>query len=63
MFLGGGEDKLRIGRRFFQGLKEGVEGSTRQHVYLIDDIHFILAYLRRDAHLFDKGAYIVNAAV
>ena len=37
VLLGGGEDEDDVGWRFLERLEEGVEGSRREHVYLVDD--------------------------
>jgi hypothetical protein len=35
-----GEDELYVGRGFFEGFQEGVEGFGRKHVDFVDDVDF-----------------------
>ena len=41
--LGGGQDEKHVAWRFFQCFQEGIEGFLRQHVYFIDNVHFLAA--------------------
>ena len=51
VLLGGGEDEDDVGWRFLERLEEGVEGSRREHVYLVDDEDLVAAELGGDACL------------
>ena len=63
VFFGGGQDEDGMGRRFFEGLEERIEGLLREHMHLIDDIDAVAADLRRDPHLVGQGADIVHRVV
>ena len=63
MLLGSGEDEDDMLRWLFQRLEKGVEGCCREHVDLIDDKHFILAHLRRNAGLLHQNLNLVNTVV
>ena len=63
MLLGSCQNENSMVRRFFQRFQESVESGSRQHVHLVDDKHFVLAYLRRYPHLVDERAYIVHRVV
>ncbi len=55
--------KMTVLRRLLQRLKKGVEGGSREHVYLVDDKHLILAHLRRYAGLLHQNLNLVNTIV
>jgi small subunit ribosomal protein S6 len=63
VFLRGGQDEDGVGGRLLQCFQEGVEGRRAQHVYLVDDVHLLGADLRRDLHLLDQVADVVDAVV
>ncbi len=63
VLLGGGEDEDHVRWRLLQRLKEGIEGSGAEHVYLVDDEHLVLAHLRRDAGLLHQGLDVVHTIV
>ena len=63
MLLGSCQNENSMVRRFFQRFQESVESGSRQHVHLVDDKHFVFAYLRRYPHLVDERAYIVHRVV
>lgn len=63
MLLGRGQDEDRIRRGFFQGFQEGVKSRRAEHVYFIDDIHFIFACLGGESYLFHQGPDIVNGII
>src|SRR5574344_56353 len=63
MFLGSGQDKFGIGGRFFECFEESIESSWTQHVYLIDDVYFILTRLWGNVDLFHQFANVVNRGV
>ena len=63
MLLRCSQNENGMAGRFFQCLQEGVESRGRQHVYLVNDIHFILTYLWRNTHLFHQLANIVYRVV
>ncbi len=67
-----GEDLVRLGRRkdeehvrwrLLQRLQQRVEGRRREHVYLIDDVHFLPTTLRGNAHRVPELANVVDAVV
>ena len=53
----------RMCRGFLKGLEEGVEGSLREHMHLVDDVHAVSSHLRRYAHLIHEGLDILDAVV
>ena len=63
VLLGGGEDENGVCRRFLEGLQEGIERLRREHVDLIDDVHAVLAHLRRDLHLVHQRLDIFHTVV
>ncbi|OPZ98462.1 MAG: hypothetical protein BWY70_01219 [Bacteroidetes bacterium ADurb.Bin408] len=63
MFFGGGQNELGIHRGLFEGFKESIESSLREHVNFINNIYFVFYRLGRYAHLFHKGANIFNGVV
>ncbi len=58
-----GEDEDHVGRRFLEGLEEGVEGGRREHVHLVDDEHLVASHLGRDARLLHKLADVLDGVV
>ena len=63
VFFGRCEDEDGMLGRLFEGLEEGVEGGSREHVDLVDDEHRVATYLGDDAHLLDQGADILHRVV
>ena len=63
MLLRGGEDEDGVVWRLLEGLEEGVEGGLAEHVDLVDDVDLVSPHLRRDAHLLDERAYVVDGVV
>ena len=63
VLLRGCQDKDGIRRRFFKGLQQRIKGTGREHVYLINDIDGVLAYLRRYTHLVDERTDIFHGVV
>ena len=63
VFLGGGEDENRVGRRLLEGLEERVERSLAQHVDLVDDIDAVTSHLGRNLDLVDKCLDVIHAVV
>ena len=63
MLLRGGENEDGMVWGLFQCLQESIESGGTEHVHLVDDEHFVLAYLRRDAHLFDEGTDVFDGVV
>ena len=55
VLLRGRQDKDDMRWWLLQCLEECIEGSRTQHVYLIDDKHFVLANLWRDAGLLHES--------
>ena len=63
VLLGGGKDEDSVFGWLFESLQKGVEGSSGEHVNLIDDEHFVFAHLRRNVHLLNELADVVNTVV
>ena len=63
MLLGSGKDKDGMMRGLFESLEECIERRSREHVYLVDDVNLILAYLGWDAYLVDKLTDVVDTVV
>src|SRR5690554_815104 len=63
MLLGGGKNKDGMRGRLLQSLEERVERGLREHVYLINNIHLVLANLWRDTHLVNQRSNIVDPVV
>ena len=63
MFFRGGEDKNGIGRRLFKRLQKRVEGRGAEHVYLVNDIHFVFTSLGCETHLVRECADIFHRVV
>ena len=59
----GCENKQDMGRRFFKSFKQGIKSLRGEHVYLIDDVHFHPATLRRDSYRFPDVACVVYLVV
>ena len=58
-----GEDEDDVCGRLLQRLEEGIEGGRREHMYLVDDEHLILAQLRRDARLLHQRLDMLHGVV
>ena len=63
MFLRSGQDEDDMCRWLLQRLQESVEGSSRQHVNLVDDEHLILADLRWYTCLLHQRLDVLNGVV
>ena len=63
MLLCGSQNEDDVGRRLLQCLQKSVEGSSREHVYLVDDKHFVSAKLRRNACLLHQGLDMLHRVV
>ena len=63
VLLGGGENEDGVCRRLFQRFQEGIERLCGEHVDLIDDVHAVLAHLRRDLHLVHQRLDIFHTVV
>ena len=63
MLFGGGQDKNGVFGWFFKRLEKSIEGRRRKHVDLVDDVDFMTAQLRSDAHLIDEIADVVNGII
>ena len=57
------KDENGIRGRFFKCLEQGVKGTLREHVNLIDDIHGVLTDLRRYTHLVNEVTDILYGVV
>ena len=55
--------KIAYGGGLFKGLEEGIESRRREHVHLVDDKHLVASHLRRNLHLFDEFADVVDRVV
>ena len=60
MLLSGGQNENGMLGRLFQCLQKGIECGGRQHVYLVNDIHLVLADLGRDAYLLNQGTDVFD---
>ena len=63
MLFGSGEHEDHVGWRLFERLEECVEGRLREHVDLVDDEHAVAPFGRRNLHLVDEFADIVDGVV
>ena len=63
MLLGSSENKDSVGRRFFECFEQCIEGTGREHMYLVDDIDGVLTYLWRNAHFLNKCTYILDGVI
>ena len=63
VFLGRSQDKDGMRGRLLERFEKRVEGRLREHVHLVDDEHLIAPHLRRDLHLLDEFANIVDRVV
>jgi hypothetical protein len=59
----GGQKKHHVGRGFFQGFKEGVEGGLRQHVHFVHDINLKFTRKWGQAHVALKLSDFVDTSV
>ena len=62
--VGGGEQKFHMGRRLFQGLQQGVEGTGGEHVHFVDQIDLEAPAARRVLHVVEQltGVFDLGAA-
>ena len=58
-----GKDEDGMAGWFFQCLEKSIERLCGKHVYLVDDEHLILAYLRRNAYLLNQLADVIHRVV
>ena len=63
VLLRGGQNEHRVRRRLLQGFQKRIERRLTQHVYLVDDVHFVLALLGRDANLIDDASDVLHLVV
>ena len=63
MCLRRGQYKNHIRRWFLQCLKQGIKGSRRKHMHLIDDIHLIITLCRTIGHFLTDLTDIIHAIV
>ena len=63
MRLRGGQDENNIRRRFLQCFQECVERPRRQHMNLIDNVHFIFSLRRTIRNFLPDLPYIVHSVV
>jgi len=61
--VGGGEQKLDVCRRFFQGLEQRIERRLGQHVYLIDQVHLYPTSAGHVLRIVDQLAHVINAGI
>ena len=57
------KDKYSVAWWLLKGLKEGIEGRSREHMHLVDDKYRVTTLLRDDAHLLDEVADIIYRVV
>ena len=63
MFLGGCQDEDGVCGRLFERFQERIEGGSRQHMHLVDDIDAVTTHLRRDTNLIHKRANVIDRVV
>ena len=63
MFLRGGQDEDDVRRWLFQRFQKSVEGLCGEHVHLVDDKHFVFAYLWWDARLLHERLDVLHRVV
>ena len=63
LWVGRGQHKFQVGRRFFQRLEHGVEGMPREHVHLVDHEDLEAPLHRFVDRLLQQGLHLVDAAV
>ena len=63
MLLGCRKNEDDVCRRLFQGLEKSIEGSRREHVYLIDDEDLVASYLWRNSRLFHQRLDVLDRVV
>ena len=63
MLFSSGKNEYRMCRRFLKSLQESVERRLRQHMYLVDDIHTVFSYLRRNTHLIHQSLDVIYTVV
>ena len=63
VLLGGGQDEDGVCGRFLEGFEKRIEGRLREHVHLVDDKHLVASHLRRNLHLLDEFANVVDRVV
>ncbi len=61
--FGGGEDEVRVRRRFLERLEQRVERFFGEHVHLVDDVDLRRGYHRGELDFLEQAADIVDAAV
>ncbi len=60
MRVGGCQQKLDVGRGFFQCLQQRIEAAGRQHVHLVDQIHLVTPLGRRVLNVVQQLAGIFD---
>ena len=63
VLFGGCQNENGVCRWLFECFQECVEGRRREHVNLVDDIHLVLACLRRYAHAVNNRTDVIYAVV
>ena len=63
LWLGSGQNKDHMGRRFLQRFQKRVEGGSGQHVNFVDDIDLVFSHLGGVAYLLQQFADIIHAVV
>ena len=63
MRLGGGHHKDDMGRRFFQGLQEGIEGRLREHMDFIDDVNLVFVLRGKISDILPEFPDLIDPAV
>ena len=63
VFLCRCQDEYDVCRRFLQRFQKSVESSRREHVYLVDDKHFVTADLWWDTRLVHQRLDVFNRVV
>ena len=63
MHFGRRKHENRVRGRLFERFEQRVERRAREHVNLVDDVHFVLARNRRVRHVVHDFADLIDAVV
>ena len=61
LWIGGGENKFNVRRRFFQGFQERIKAAFGKHMHFVNQIDFIASFHRRIGHVIKQIARIIHA--
>jgi hypothetical protein len=63
VWLGSGENKNDVRRRFFQRLEQRIEGLLSEHVDFVDDVDLVFATNRSEPDIFPEFSNLIDAVV